>query len=121
MVGVDYPSTFQALDEWFRVGVACRAYIRRLRWPTVLAAQTVGLSRHRHQVTVISGGSNRAIEVMPRVHKSTRLLKRWLLGVLQRGIQHQHLGDYLDEFTFRFNGVDHRPEASCSTASSSRR
>ena len=30
VAGVDYPSTFQALDEWFRDEVACRAYIRRL-------------------------------------------------------------------------------------------
>ncbi len=34
MAGVDYPSTFQELDEWFRGEVVCRAYIRRLRWPT---------------------------------------------------------------------------------------
>ena len=47
VAGVDYPSTFQALDEWFRDEVACRAYIRRLRWPTGFAAQTVGLSASR--------------------------------------------------------------------------
>jgi len=58
---------------------------------------------YRHQVTVISGGSEPAHEVMPRVHKVAALLKRWLLGTLQGGIQHQHLDDYLDEFTFRFN------------------
>ncbi len=40
---------------------------------------------------------------MPRVHKVAALLKRWLLGTLQGGIQHQHLDYYLDEFTFRFN------------------
>jgi len=34
VAGVDYPSTFQELDEWFRGEVVCRAYIRRLRWPT---------------------------------------------------------------------------------------
>ena len=58
---------------------------------------------YRHQVTVISGGSELAHEVMPRVHKVAALLKRWLLGTFQGGIQHQHLDDYLDEFTFRFN------------------
>lgn len=31
------------------------------------------------------------------------LLKRWVLGTHQGGIQHQHLDYYLDEFTFRFN------------------
>ena len=52
---------------------------------------------------MISGGSEPAHEVMPRVHKVAALLKRWLLGTIQGGIQHQHLDDYLDEFTFRFN------------------
>ena len=33
VAGVDYPQTFQALDEWFRDDETCRAYIRRLRWP----------------------------------------------------------------------------------------
>jgi hypothetical protein len=30
-------------------------------------------------------------------------LKRWLLGTHQGGIQRQHLDDYLDELTCRFN------------------
>ena len=56
-----------------------------------------------HHVTVASNGTKQAHEVMPRVHKVAALLKRWLLGTLQGGIQHQHLDYYLDEFTFRFN------------------
>jgi carotenoid cleavage dioxygenase-like enzyme len=31
------------------------------------------------------------------------LLKRWLLGTHQGAIAQEHLDDYLDEFTFRFN------------------
>jgi transposase-like protein len=58
---------------------------------------------YRHQVTVISAGSDPAHVVMPRVHKVVSLLRRWLMGAHQGGIQHQHLDDYLDEFTFRFN------------------
>jgi len=58
---------------------------------------------YKHHVTVISGGDEQAHEVMPRVHKAASLLKRWLLGTLQGGVQHQHLDYYLDEFTFRFN------------------
>ena len=56
-----------------------------------------------HQVTVLSGGSDPAHEVMPRVHLVASLLKRWLIGTHQGGVQHQHLDYYLDEFTFRFN------------------
>jgi len=58
---------------------------------------------YQHQVTVLSDGSDPAHEVMPRVHLVASLLKRWLIGTHQGGVQHQHLDYYLDEFTFRFN------------------
>ena len=58
---------------------------------------------YQHQVTVLSGGCDPAHEVMPRVHLVASLLKRWLMGPHQGGVQHQHLDYYLDEFTFRFN------------------
>jgi len=41
--------------------------------------------------------------VLPRVHRVISLLKRWLLGTQQGAIGQDHLNDYLDEFTFRFN------------------
>src|SRR5271166_608345 len=31
--GVNYPRTFQEVDEWFRGDADCREYIRRMRWP----------------------------------------------------------------------------------------
>ncbi len=58
---------------------------------------------YQHRVTVISASTDPAHIVMPRVHKVASLLKRWLMGTLQGGIQHQHLDYYLDEFAFRFN------------------
>ena len=58
---------------------------------------------YRHQVSAISGRPEAAHELMPRVHKVASLLKRWLMGTLHGGVQHQHLDYYLDEFTFRFN------------------
>jgi transposase-like protein len=42
-------------------------------------------------------------EPLPHVHLVVSLLKRWLLGTHQGGIQESHLDYYLDEFTFRFN------------------
>jgi hypothetical protein len=60
-------------------------------------------ARYQHHVNIISNGSDPAHEVMPRVHIVASLLKRWLLGTHQGGVQHQHLNYYLDEFTFRFN------------------
>jgi transposase-like protein len=36
-------------------------------------------------------------------HLTISQLKRWLGGTLQGAVSHDHLGYYLDEFTFRFN------------------
>ena len=41
--------------------------------------------------------------LLPRVHRVISLLKRWLLGTHQGAIGQEHLDDYLNEFTFRFN------------------
>jgi len=41
--------------------------------------------------------------LLPLVHRSISLLKRWLLGTHQGAVHHSHLDYYLDEFTFRFN------------------
>ena len=56
-----------------------------------------------HEVTVISSSPDPAHVLMPRVHNVAAHLKRWLMGTLHGGVQHQHLDCYLDEFTFRFN------------------
>jgi transposase-like protein len=56
--------------------------------------------RHDRQV------QRRQIEgehLLPRVHRVVSLLKRWLLGTHQGAIGQEHLDDYLNEFTFRFN------------------
>jgi transposase-like protein len=41
--------------------------------------------------------------VLPRVHRVIGLLKRWMMGTHQGAIGQDHLDDYLNEFTFRFN------------------
>lgn len=63
----------------------------------------LGAAGYQHQVTFISNGADPAHVVMPRVHLVASLLKRWLIGTHQGGVQHSQLGYYLDEFTFRFN------------------
>ncbi len=60
-------------------------------------------ARYKHKVSVISASPDPAHEVMPRAHSVASLLKCWLLGTHQGGVQPQHLDYYLDEFTFRFN------------------
>jgi transposase-like protein len=57
-----------------------------------------------HVATSLKGkGKLAAVELLPRVHRVTSLLKRWLLGTHQGAVSPAHLDYYLDEFTFRFN------------------
>jgi hypothetical protein len=58
---------------------------------------------YQHHVTVMSRSTELAHELMPRVHIVASLLKRWLAGTHQGGVQNHQLDYYLDEFTFRFN------------------
>jgi len=40
---------------------------------------------------------------LPKCHLVISLLKRWILGTMQGNVGGDHLQDYLNEFTFRFN------------------
>ena len=64
-----------------------------------------GLVNHgyRHRPRVVSRSGRTASALLPRVHRVAALLKRWLLGIHQGRVSHEHLDDYLNEFTFRFN------------------
>ncbi len=63
----------------------------------------LGALGYEHLPTAISGTGSPAHVVMPRVHRVASLLKRWLLGTHQGGMQEHQLSFYLDEFVFRFN------------------
>jgi len=69
-------------------------------WPGYAGLGKLG---YTHFQTTIKGNGRHAHELMPRVHIVASLLKRWLLGTHQGGVQDTHLEYYLDEFTFRFN------------------
>jgi transposase-like protein len=69
-------------------------------WQGYAGLETEGYQR---EITVLRGRRKEASQLMPRVHRITGLLKRWLLGTHQGVVAHQHLPYYLDEFTFRFN------------------
>jgi len=62
-----------------------------------------GLKGYIHDPHVRGPNPRRASVLLPRVHRVASLLKRWLLGTHQGAINHKHLDDYLNEFTFRFN------------------
>jgi len=58
---------------------------------------------YNHRPKNISAGDDPAHVVMPRVHRISALLDRWWLGTHQGAIRREHLDDYLDEYTFRYN------------------
>jgi transposase-like protein len=58
---------------------------------------------YTHEITFLKGKKEPASELLPRVHRVSSLLKRWLMGTHQGAVSHKHLDYYLDEFTFRFN------------------
>lgn len=58
---------------------------------------------YRHRPRVVSRSSQTASALLPRIHRVAALLKRWLLGIHQGRVSREHLDDYLNEFTFRFN------------------
>jgi transposase-like protein len=61
-----------------------------------------GLVGYRHD-RQIQSRQKPGKHLLPRVHRIVSLLKRWLLGTHQGAVGFEHLGYYLDEFTFRFN------------------
>jgi len=64
----------------------------------------LGETGYRHQATPLRGQPpSFAVAALPRVHRVSSLLKRWLLGTHHGAVRPEHLDYYLDEFTFRFN------------------
>jgi transposase-like protein len=69
-------------------------------WPGYKGIERQG---YAHEVSPLRGDRKIASHLLPRVHRVTSLLKRWLLGTHQGAVSRAHLACYLDEFTFRFN------------------
>jgi transposase-like protein len=58
---------------------------------------------YKHKITPMNQAAGDESKMLPHVHLVISLLKRWLLGTHQGGVQPHQLDYYLDEFTFRFN------------------
>lgn len=61
------------------------------------------LSKLGYRHDVIRKETAVGTSLLPKVNRVASLLKRWLLGTYQGGVQLSHLDYYLDEYTFRFN------------------
>jgi transposase-like protein len=88
------------LSEFVLANCAPEAVIYTDGWAGYLP---LGETDVTHIVTVTTSSIDPAHVLMPRVHRVSALLKRWLLGTHQGGISERHLDFYLDEFVFRFN------------------
>lgn len=62
-----------------------------------------GLERKGYSQVIKSRKSADEENLLPHVHTIISLLKRWLLGTLQGSCSKEHMGYYLDEYSFRFN------------------
>ena len=89
--------TKASLHGFIRQAIAPGSTVRTDGWRAYLGLDGYV---HERQVQSHQEGSE---HLLPRVHRVIALLKRWLLGTHQGAIAQQHLDDYLDEFTFRFN------------------
>lgn len=69
-------------------------------WPAYLAMAKKG---YTHKPVSIRATTETASQLLPHVHRTASLLKRWLLGTHQGAVEPEYLDFYLDEFTFRFN------------------
>jgi transposase-like protein len=62
-----------------------------------------GLNARGYKHEIIRKTVNIGENLLPLCNRTASLIKRWLNGTHQGAVSHQHLGYYLDEYTFRFN------------------
>jgi ISXO2-like transposase domain/Transposase zinc-ribbon domain len=93
-------ATGVAVEEFITTTVERGTRVRTDGLPSYRGLHGLG---YAHDPIVISRTGLPASAVMPHVHRAFALLKRWLLGTYQGGVQPHQLDYYLDEFAFRFN------------------
>jgi transposase-like protein len=100
------PDASQAtLHGFIMTNIAPESMILTDGWRSYRGLDRVG---YRHKAVSIRASTETASELLPRVHLTASLLKRWLLATHQGAVQPEQLDYYLDEFTFRFNRRDSR-------------
>lgn len=87
-----------SLEDAIKEGVKSGSAVQTDGW-----AGYGGLSELGYIHEVIRKDATVGTNVLPKVNRVASLLKRWLLGTYQGGVQISHLDYYLDEYTFRFN------------------
>ena len=78
-----------------------------IRTDGAIMMRRLGNLGYTHEYATGYNATDKA-EVLPGVHLTASLLKRWLTGTLHFAVAEHQLPYYLDEFTFRFNRRDSR-------------
>ncbi len=88
----------ESLEAAVQETVTPGAVVKTDGWRGYNGLETLG---YRHQV--IRKTEDVGDNLLPLCHREAALIKRWLDGTHQGAVSHEHLGYYLDEYTFRFN------------------
>lgn len=94
-----YDASAGSLTAFIQESIAPGSVVHTDGWMGYVGLEKLG---YRHKVTILSRSRRNPHQLMPRVHRVASLLKRWLLGTHQGGVQAQHLEYYLDEFNLPF-------------------
>jgi len=80
----------------------CETILETDGWP---GDDRLAAAGYRHEQISLNQTRDRkaAHRELPACHRVAALLKRWLLGTHQGGVNREQLDAYLDEFVFRFN------------------
>jgi len=96
----------KSLHSFVRNNVACGSQVNTDDWGGYMGLEACG---YNHQPRV-EGFPGNAAKILPWVHKVIGNLKTWLRGT-HHGVDPEHLQEYLDEFTFRYNRRHYRESA----------
>ena len=72
-------------------------------WQGYRGIERLGYHHDRRSQRAAAARGEDPGRLLPGVHRVASLAKRWLLGTHQGAVDREHLVDYLNEFTFRFN------------------
>jgi transposase-like protein len=88
----------KTLESAVRETVGPGAMVKTDGWKGYNGLKALG---YNHEV--IRETADVGVNLLPLCHQEASLIKRWLGGTHQGAVSHEHLGYYLDEYTFRFN------------------
>lgn len=88
----------ESLQEAVQEMVARGAVVKTDDWSGYKRLDSLGYSHVIVRKTATIGDN-----LLSLCHREAALIKRWLTGTHQGAVSHEHLGYYLDEYTFRFN------------------